>query len=395
MKCRTVILLGIVCSVCHLFGDEPKTGAPTMELGRLYQPPEILSVDKHEEYNVEGCQAIIFEGERFKGEPVSLFAYYSTPAGAPPAEGWPAVVLVHGGGGTAFANYVEDWNEKGYAAISLDWYGLFPEIKKKTPERRKVVPNTVAPLYSYEDAVANIIRCHSLLRSFPRIDVERTGIVGASWGGFFALTAAGYDQRFKCVISAYAAGFWQKTPFDPQHHVMNITAPVLRTAVVNELNFPLPRWQETVDLTTSAESTLSIDLARGHSNVGLVWPINYHFADMTLKGQGLLPRIGSVRQTGDKLEATVMNIAQLDQSKLGRAELHYAVSAPTARGGRFYEKDQWQKAPVERVHGLLQATVPVGTRACFLNLFWNDLPISSQFLLLGSVKSSMKTMKRD
>ena len=27
------------------------------------------------------------------------------------------------------------------------------------------------------------------------------------------------------------------------NHVMNITAPVLRTAVVNELNFPLPRWQ--------------------------------------------------------------------------------------------------------------------------------------------------------
>ena len=354
-----------------------------MELGRLYQPPEILSVDKHEEYNVEGCQAIIFEGERFKDKPISLFSYYSAPAGEPPAEGWPAVVLVHGGGGTAFANYVKDWNEKGYAAISLDWYGLFPEFKKKTNERRKVVPNTVAPLYSYRDAVANIIRCHSLLRSFPQVNAEKTGIVGASWGGFFALTVAGYDQRFKCVISAYAAGFWQNTPFDPKNHVMNITAPVLRTAVVYELNFPLPRLQETVDLTTNAESTLSIDLARGHSNVGLVWPINFHFADMILKQQKVLPRIGPVRQTNDRLETTVTNIDLLDESKLGRVELHYATTAPTAKNGRFYEKDQWQHVPASRKHGLLQATVPDGTRACFLNLFWNDLPISSQFMLLG------------
>lgn len=355
-----------------------------MELDRLYQPPAILSANKHEEYNVEGCRALIFEGERFNGEPVSLFAYYSAPGSAPPAEGWPAVVLVHGGGGTAFANYVEDWNEKGYAAIALDWYGTFPEIGKKPTERRKVVPNTVAPYYSYEHAVANIIRCHSLLRSFAEINTERTGIVGASWGGFFALTVAGYDQRLKCVISAYAAGFWQNTPFDPKNHVMNITAPVLRTAVVNELNFPLPRWQETVDLTTQAESTLSIDLARGHSNVGLVWPINYLFADMVLKAKGLLPKIGPVQHTGERFEAAITNIAQLDQSKIGAAELHYVTTAPKARDGRFYEKDQWERTPAERTDGLLRATVPPGTRACFMNLFWDNLPISSAFLLLGN-----------
>jgi dienelactone hydrolase len=351
-----------------------------MELDRLFEPPAVLSVNKYEEYNVEGCQALIFEGERFKGKPVSLFAYYSAPAGAPPAAGWPAIVLVHGGGGTAFANYVKDWNEKGYAAIALDWYGTFPEGGKKPDDRRKVIPNTVAPYYSYRDAVANIIRCHSLLRSFPEIDVEKTGLAGASWGGFFALTVAGYDQRFKCVISAYAAGFWQDTPFDPKNHVMNITVPVLRTAVVNELNFPLPRWQETVDLTTQAESTLSIDLDRGHSNVGLVWPINYLFADMVLKGEGALPKIGPVRQNGDTLEADITNIAELDQNRIGDAELNYVTSAPKARNGRFYEKDQWERIPAERADGLLRATVPPGTRACFINLFWDGLPVSSRFL---------------
>jgi hypothetical protein len=236
-------------------------------------------------------------------------------------------------------------------------------------------------MYSHQDAVSNIIRCHSLLRSFPEVNTERTGIVGASWGGFFALTVAGYDQRFKCVISAYASGFWQNSPFDPKHHVMNITVPVLRTAVVNELNFPLPRWQETADLTTKAESTLSIDLARGHSNIGLVWPLNYHFADMVLKQQGVLPKLGPVRLTGDQFEADVTNLAQLDQARLGKVELHYTTAVPAVREGRFYDKDQWQCLPAERVGGVLRATLPAGTRACFVNLFWNDLPISTRFLM--------------
>ncbi|OGV67211.1 MAG: hypothetical protein A3K19_26205 [Lentisphaerae bacterium RIFOXYB12_FULL_65_16] len=371
----------MTCAVCHLSDAAANTRASTMELDRLYQPPAILSVNRHPEYNVDGCRAIIFEGERFQDQPVSLFAYYAAPAGMAPAQGWPGVVLVHGGGGTALANYVKDWNGKGYAAIALDWYGLFPEVEKKLEERRKVEPNTVVPMYSYQDAVSNIIRCHSLLRSFPEVNAEKTGIVGASWGGFFALTVAGYDQRFKCVISAYAAGFWQNTPFDPKNHVMNITVPVLRTAVVNELNFPLPRWQETVDLTTHAESTLSIDLAMGHSNIGLAWPINYHFADMVLKQQGVLPKIGPVRLTGDTFEADVTNLAQLDQARLGKVELHYTTAAPAAREGRFYEKEQWQCLPAERVDGVLRATVPAGTRACFVNLFWNGLPISTRFLM--------------
>ena len=81
-------------------------------------------VDRHAEGPRKNKAAIIFEGEPFKGKPVSFFAYYSASSGAAPTEGWPAVVLVHGGGGTALANYVKEWNEKGYAAISLDWYGI-------------------------------------------------------------------------------------------------------------------------------------------------------------------------------------------------------------------------------------------------------------------------------
>jgi hypothetical protein len=87
-----------------------------------------------------------------------------------------------------------------------------------------------------------------------------------------------------------------------------------------------------------------------------------------------------VRQNGDTLEADITNIAELDQNRIGDAELNYVTSAPKARNGRFYEKDQWERIPAERADGLLRATVPPGTRACFINLFWDGLPVSSRFL---------------
>ena len=67
MKWNAVAFLGMACSVCLLAGNEPKIGAPTMELERLYQPPKIMSVNQHEAYNEPGCQAIIFAGEPFNG----------------------------------------------------------------------------------------------------------------------------------------------------------------------------------------------------------------------------------------------------------------------------------------------------------------------------------------
>lgn len=36
------------------------------------------------------------------------------------------MVLVHGGGGTAFADWVKLWTARGYAAISMSYDGMMP-----------------------------------------------------------------------------------------------------------------------------------------------------------------------------------------------------------------------------------------------------------------------------
>ena len=51
------------------------------------------------------------------------------------------MVLVHGGGGTAFAEWVRIWNKRGYAAIAMDTCGALPdrapEGKPWSPEKKR------------------------------------------------------------------------------------------------------------------------------------------------------------------------------------------------------------------------------------------------------------------
>jgi len=68
-------------------------------------------------------RSLYYEGERYQGKPTRVFAYYASPTAIKAKnihDIYPAVVLVHGGGGKAFKEWAELWAERGYAAIALD-----------------------------------------------------------------------------------------------------------------------------------------------------------------------------------------------------------------------------------------------------------------------------------
>jgi hypothetical protein len=46
------------------------------------------------------------------------------------------MVLIHGGGGTAFADWVRLWTGRGYAAIAMDLCGCVPRKMKNGWERQ-------------------------------------------------------------------------------------------------------------------------------------------------------------------------------------------------------------------------------------------------------------------
>jgi len=55
-------------------------------------------------------------------------------------------------------------------------------------------------------AVAAVIRGHSLLASLPEVDSRSIAICGLSWGGYLTCITIGIDHRFKCAVSIYGCG---------------------------------------------------------------------------------------------------------------------------------------------------------------------------------------------
>ena len=71
-----------------------------------------------------GVREVYYEGEPLDGKPTRVFAYYARPeSGDGP---FPAMVLVHGGGGKAFREWAELWAERGYVALAMDLAGHGP-----------------------------------------------------------------------------------------------------------------------------------------------------------------------------------------------------------------------------------------------------------------------------
>src|SRR5262245_49648165 len=56
-------------------------------------------------------QEVYYESEELHGRPTHVFAYVGRPEGVGP---FPAVVLIHGGGGKAFRDWADHWAKRGY-----------------------------------------------------------------------------------------------------------------------------------------------------------------------------------------------------------------------------------------------------------------------------------------
>ena len=94
------------------------------------------------------------------------------------------MVLVHGGGGSAFYRWVKFWNSKGYAAISMDTCGSVSGNTRGSEQREHFRHQWAGPsgwgsFWSMNDpdedqwvyhAVAAVIRAHSFMRSLPDVD---------------------------------------------------------------------------------------------------------------------------------------------------------------------------------------------------------------------------------
>lgn len=353
-----VLFAGIAPSPAEVGGQSIPWDVPA-----LSRPPVFEWVPRQE----TRVKALRYAGLPFGGKATQVFAYYASPVTLglvkePPSGGFPAVVLVHGGGGTAFVKWASLWAERGYAAIAMDLGGFEPpdtaieEETEANKDQRRPGPNPgpeesalsqfgkiagpIEEQWPYH-AVADVLLAHSLVRSFPEVDGSRTAVVGISWGGYLACIAASVDARFRAAVAVYGCGFYANgTVFggpggalgkmaeaarnrwvalwDPSSYLPRLRAPILLLNGTNDRYFYLEAYRRTYDCIPS-EKTVRLEVNMHHSHRAGWEPGEIEvFLNGALRGGDPLPRIGEVRRNagGQGLAAPVTSPVPLQSARL-------------------------------------------------------------------------------
>lgn len=367
-----------------VFGSVSAAQPGIWDLGTLTNSPKWTALERP---NSPGAKAIFYTGLPFRGKPTRVFAYLGMPKGAP-GEKAPGMVLVHGGGGTAFEEWVRLWVERGYAAIAIDTcgqvpvgtYGHWVHDTQGGPPGWGGWDQMDWPRedqWTYH-AVADAVLAHSLLRSLPEVDPDRIGVTGISWGGYLTCIIAGVDQRFRLAVPVYGCGFTDQHAFagslarlgkedaarwmawwDPSQYLPEANMPFLWVTGSNDFAYTMNALQLSYRQ-PKGPRTLAIRLRmpHGHGGAGERPEEIRVFADSILKGGKPLPRI-----TGQGREGETVWASFATQVEITRAELNYTLD-----DGRWQDR-RWEATPARLSDSKITASLPAGTRVYYLNLF--------------------------
>lgn len=314
---------------------------------------------------------VTYSGEPFGGHQTRVFAYLGKPAiGTGP---FPAVLLVHGGGGKAFSAWAEHWARRGYCALAMDLAGNGPTVRlpnggpDQSDETKFKDFQAESPhdMWTYH-AVTAIVRGHNLLRSLPEVDRNRIGVTGISWGGYLTCIVSGLDDRLKVAVPVYGCGFlhensaWKESRldkktaeersrwvsyFDPSVHLGNTRCPILFLNGTNDFAYPMDSHQKSFDL-VPGEKILSVQVRLPHGHIWTFGEVD-SFIDSHLKGEAPLAKLGSIVQNGDVVLATLTSPKGIKEVRL-----HYAK----AEGP--WQKREWKSKPAEHKDGIIKASLP-------------------------------------
>ncbi len=292
-------------------------------------------------------KSLSYQGLRYRDHLSQVFAYYATPTDFGFKEDqYPALVLVHGGGGAAFKEWARLWASKGYVAIAMDLAGKGAErvtLAQGGPDQGHeqkfaTIDDALTHQWSYH-AVANVLLAHSLLLSFDEVDPQRTGVTGISWGGYLTCIVAGVDDRFKFAMPVYGCGFlrdnsvWKDSEFgkmtvaqsdrwhqlwDPSQYLASATMPVIFLNGTNDFAYPADSYRRSCELVRS-EKNYSIQIRMRHGHI-FDFPEFFLFADQYLKGGLALPVVSSPEIIDGTIRASVSS-----KTRLNEARLHYTT----------------------------------------------------------------------
>jgi dienelactone hydrolase len=364
-------------------------------LARLTHAPKYEVVERGDA--TPALKPILYVGPDYQGKPTKVFAWLGL---SEKREGKaPAVVLVHGGGGTASKAWVQNWNNHGYAAISMSLEGHTDQYDAKLkgnvrnpdggPSRSGIFGDSTAPIqdqWMYQ-CVADTTLAANLLRSLPEVDPNKIGISGCSWGGIITSTVIGIDTRYAFAIPVYGCGGLDAIPnhygstlagnmvyqkvWDANLRLNRAHMPILWHSWPQDAHFSMEAVNRSRKMAGGKDSILCLVPGMGHGNLEHR-PEWFAFADSVIKDGKSWIREKSSKCEGGKLQAVFDSKQPLESAVLvsttgtGHTGTRTWVETPATiiQTGRLWESN---------------ATIPKGTTACFINVKSGQLVASSEY----------------
>ena len=356
-------------------------------------------------------QAVFLDGADYKGKPTTVFCYLGFPSSEMPEGGYPAMVLVHGGGGCAFYAWVEYWNGKGYAAIAIDTYahqyGSTNGVGEVNPNGGPVdsgsFQNTKETFYDswVYHSVYNIISAHNVLIADERINSEKIGLTGISWGSVLTCITAGVDYRFQAFAPVYGSGFLLETPgvkdrdyftepdnveewiecYDPISYLNYCNRPIMFAIGTNDSFFSPLLQQQSSDLCEgkvyhSYRGNLT-HYHRWKDEEGMIFV--YDFMEQTLNGKQMPLTVKSEKSDGKNITVEIDGAENLKTARLIYCVSDKGVSTSWRWSVMIIPKDKIKQ-------GKISAEVPEDAKYAFIELSdgkFNEFVISSSLFTVN------------
>ena len=397
--------------------DQPSFATKNEELDYMFS--ELLNKEATFQYCPEydpagypDVKAIWLDGVNLGKKATKVFAYVGFPEGASADKKVPAVVLQHGGGGYAYPNWVKMWNERGYAAIAVgntgyyparqgitDFYGASSWTRSVPKDVLAADPRVMPPdndgmcsstgsvdrMWMYH-AVAQTILANSLLRADPRVDPEKVGLTGISWGGVIVSVAVGYDPRLAFAIPVYGSGYlneahsWMKDNFnsagtrelwEPSLKLKDVKTPVLWLCWADDNCFSLnSNGKSCLDTKGSVLSVIQ-NWSHGHIE-GWSRPEIYRFADSAVKGGEPLATFKTLPGSGRDISLRVTLPADASEVKARvcyiDAPLSYSPNGRLHIDGQNTIDQEWHYVDCDVKGDTVSARLPDGAADYYVEL---------------------------
>lgn len=355
-----------------------------------------------------GIKAAVFDGMPRNGRKTAVFAYIGIPEQATALQRVPGIVLLHGGGGHAFLQWVKMWRDRGYAAIAIDNTGYFPMERDAADDRWSYgIPESlndgtytnapdndgmsssagrVEDMWMYH-AVSQAILAGNFLRSLPEVEGGKVGITGISWGGVITSIAIGEDNRFAFAVPVYGSGYlgealsWMKD---------NFASPATRALWSAEDKFDkvgMPVlwqcWNDDSCFSVNSVSKSYLDTVKNnprtricmrnemmHSHVhGWLPPESMLFADSVVCGGEQLTCLAK-QPSGRDISLPINNYDGASVTALLyyiNEKMTYSIHEKYGYSATFMDQ-QWQTAPLEVNGGTVSGRVPDGASGYYIEL---------------------------